>query len=139
MSRKVLIIAVIAILTLVCLVACKQDAAARTLIGTWKGSLKYSVVEEDYVLTVNDDTNFTLIESATIYGSKSPDVKVTGTYKFTSDTEGTMTADVETDVIYSEDSTKTTKTIPFTLAGNKLTITDPDEYLSVVLTKQEDK
>ena len=62
MSRKVLIIAFIAILTLVCLVACKQDAAARTLIGTWKGSLEYSVIKEEYTLTVKDGSNFELLE-----------------------------------------------------------------------------
>ena len=137
MSRKVLIIAFIAILTLVCVVACKQDASVRTLRGKWTGSITYSVVREDYTLTVDDDTNFTLVESATMFGSKSPDVTVKGTYKFSSDTEGTMTATVPVDVIPTDESTEKTETIPFTLAGNKLTISDPDVGLSVVLTKQD--
>ncbi len=136
MSRKVLIIAFIAILTLVCLVACKQDAAARTLIGTWKGSLEYSVIKEEYTLTVKDGSNFELLEKVYFYGEHDETIK--GTYKFTSDTEGTLTADVETDVIFTEDGDEKTKSIPFTLAGDKLTITDPEEGLSVVLTKQAD-
>ncbi|MBQ2050383.1 MAG: hypothetical protein II493_08300 [Spirochaetales bacterium] len=136
MSRKVLIIAFIAMLTLVCLVACKQDAAARTLIGTWKGSLEYSVIKEEYTLTVKDGSNFELLEKVYFYGEHDETIK--GTYKFTSDTEGTLTADVETDVIFTEDGDEKTKSIPFTLAGDKLTITDPEEGLSVVLTKQAD-
>ena len=136
MSRKVLIIAFIAILTLVFLVACKQDAAARTLIGTWKGSLEYSVIKEEYTLTVKDGSNFELLEKVYFYGEHDETIK--GTYKFTSDTEGTLTADVETDVIFTEDGDEKTKSIPFTLAGDKLTITDPEEGLSVVLTKQAD-
>ena len=136
MSRTVLIIAFIAILTLVCLVACKQDAAARTLIGTWKGSLEYSVIKEEYTLTVKDGSNFELLEKVYFYGEHDETIK--GTYKFTSDTEGTLTADVETDVIFTEDGDEKTKSIPFTLAGDKLTITDPEEGLSVVLTKQAD-
>lgn len=136
MSRKVFIIAFIAILALVCLVACKQDAAARTLIGTWKGSLEYSVIKEEYTLTVKDGSNFELLEKVYFYGEHDETIK--GTYKFTSDTEGTLTADVETDVIFTEDGDEKTKSIPFTLAGDKLTITDPEEGLSVVLTKQAD-
>lgn len=141
MSRKVFIIAFIAILALVCLVACKQEVPnTNSLYGTWTGKLSYSIVTEEYTFTVKDDTNFTLIEKVTMYQSTDTET-ITGTYKFNSgsDTEGTLTADVESDVIYTKDGVKKTKTIPFTLAGNKLTITNPDEYLSVVLTKQEDK
>ena len=138
MSRKVFIIAFIAILALVCLVACKQDVANNSLYGTWTGRLSYSVVVEEYTFTVSDDTNFTLIEKVTMFGSTDTET-IEGTYKFTSESEGTLTADVESDVVYTEGGKNKTKTIPFTLAGNKLTITDPDEYLSVVLTKQEDK
>lgn len=93
---------------------------------------------EEYTFTATDDTNFKLIESATMYGSTVTEI-ITGTYEFTSDTEGTLTADVETDVIYTVGGSEKTKTIPFTVAGDKLTITDPDEFLSVVLTRQSDK
>lgn len=137
MSRKVLLIAFIAILALVCVVACKQDVTKNSLYGTWTGKLSYSVVLEEYTFTVSDDTNFTLIEKVTMFGSTDTET-IKGTYKFTSDTEGTLTADVETDVIFTEDGDEKTKSIPFTLAGDKLTITDPEEGLSVVLTKQAD-
>lgn len=136
MTRKVLLIAFIAILALVCVVACKQDVTKNSLYGTWTGKLSYSVVLEEYTFTVSDDTNFTLIEKVTMFGSTDTET-IKGTYKFTSDSEGTLTADVESDVIYTDGGTDKTKTIPFTLAGDKLTITDPDEGLSVVLTRQK--
>ena len=140
MSRKVLFIAFVALLALVCAVSCKLDMTRRTLIGTWYGKLSYSVLTEEYTLTVTDDRNFRLEEVATMFGSKDPDpVVINGTYEFTSDTEGTLTADDEIDVIYTLGGSEKTKTIPFTLAGDKLTITDPEEYLSVILTRQPDK
>lgn len=134
MSRKVLFIAFVALLALVCAVSCKLDMTRRTLIGTWYGKLSYSIVTEEYTFTAYDDTHFKLIESATMYGSTVTEI-ITGTYEFTSDTEGTLTADV----IYTVGGSEKTKTIPFTVAGDKLTITDPDEYLSVILTRQSDK
>lgn len=138
MSKKVLLIAFVVLLALVCAVSCKLDFSRRTLEGTWYGKLSYSIVTEEYTFTAYDDTNFKLIESATMYGSTVTEI-ITGTYEFTSDTEGTLTADVETDVIYTVGGSEKTKTIPFTVAGDKLTITDPDEFLSVVLTRQTDK
>lgn len=98
--------------------------------------MEYSVIKEEYTLTVKDGSNFELLEKVYFYGEHDETIK--GTYKFTSDTEGTLTADVETDVIFTEDGDEKTKSIPFTLAGDKLTITDPEEGLSVVLTKQAD-
>lgn len=139
MSRKVLFIVLIVALTSVFAVSCKQDMAnGSSLYGTWYGKLSYSVVTEEYTFTVNDATDFTLVEKATMFGSSTTET-IHGTYKFTSDTEGTLTAKVDVDVIKTDGSTETTRTIPFTLAGDKLTITDPDEGLSVVLTRQADK
>ena len=51
MSRKVLFIAFVAILALVCAVSCKLDMTRRTLIGTWYGKLSYSIVTEEYTFT----------------------------------------------------------------------------------------
>lgn len=138
MSRKVLFVVLVVVLALVCAVSCKQDMAnGSPLYGTWYGKLSYSVVTEEYTFTVNDATNFTLVEKATMIGSSTTET-INGTYKFTSDTEGTLSAKVEVDVIRTEGSTEKTRTIPFTLAGDKLTITDPEEGLSVILTRQKD-
>ena len=140
MSRKVLFIAFVVLLALVCAVSCKLDFSRRTLVGTWSGGFSYSVVTEEYTLTVNDDRHFILKEVVTMFGSQDPDpVIIIGTYEFKSDTEGTLTADDEADVIYTLGGSEKTKTIPFTLAGDKITITDPEEGLSVVLTKKTDK
>ena len=139
MSRKVLFIVLAVVLATVFAVSCKQDVAnGSQLYGTWYGKLSYSVVTEEYTFTVSDDVNFTLVEKATMFGSSTEDT-IKGTYAFTSATEGTLTAEVDVDVIYTEDGNGKTRTIPFTLAGDSLTITDPDEYLSVILTRQSDK
>ena len=98
MSRKVFIIAFIAILALVCLVACKQEVTnnSNKLYGTWTGS--FSI--ESYKFTVSDGTHFTLEESFEIWGHKETDT-IKGTYQFTSDTEGTLTADVNDSLEFS--------------------------------------
>ena len=139
MSRKVLFIVLVVVLASVLAVSCKQDVTnGSSLYGTWYGKLSYSVVTEEYTFTVSDDTNFTLVEVATMFGKPTTET-IRGTYAFTSDTEGTLTATVDVDVVYTEGGTEKTRTIPFTLAGDKLTITDPEEGLSVVLTRQTGK
>ena len=140
MSRKVFI-AFLAILALVCIVSCKQDVATNQnkLYGTWKGSLSYAGITESYTFIVNDDKNFKLIESFTAWGHKEEDT-IDGTYEFTSDTEGTLTAEIndhlEFELFFDQVGEDKVKTIPFTLAGDSLTITDPEEYLSVILHRQ---
>lgn len=137
MSRKVFIIAFIAILALVCLVACKQEVTSNSnkLYGTWTGS--FSI--ESYKFTVSDGTHFTLEESFEIWGHKETDT-IKGTYQFTSDTEGTLTADVNDSLEFSrffdDDGGDKLKTIPFSLDGDDLRITDPEQGVSVTLHRQ---